>query len=326
MNRDKIIAYLKNDSTEFERNEVEKWIRENPAEYNRLKYVWEKSGVNTEEEPDMDKAWMRINPEYRDKKDVDKKKIKLLFTGFRRIAAIFIIVVSIGFLFYYRYTKINRTETSFIITENNSDHVSKVRLDDGSVIWLNTASKIHYPKKFTKNIREVYLEGEAFFEVEHNKRKPFIVHTGNSITNVLGTSFDVKQTTSDNVLVTVVTGCVALSDRENNKTTVILKKGESGIFSEQDHSVKKQINENMNFLAWKTGKLCFNKTPLAEVCDILTHHYKINVKIGDDSLKHLNLTANYDNKSLSEVLEIMQLTLNIQYQNPDSCILFYPKP
>ena len=85
MNWDKIIAYLKNDSTDFDKGEVEKWINENRTEYNRLKYVWGKTGVNTEEEPDIEKAWMRVNPENQDKEGDGKKKIKILLTRFQRI-------------------------------------------------------------------------------------------------------------------------------------------------------------------------------------------------------------------------------------------------
>ena len=167
----------------------------------------------------------------------------------------------------------------------------------------------------------MYLEGEAFFEVEHNKRKPFIVHTENTVTKVLGTSFNVKSEASGDVQVTVVTGSVAFSGIENINNRVVLKKGEMGLFSAQNQTVEKQQNENINFLAWKTGKLSFRRMPLEEVCEILSKYYKTKVYIGNESLKQINLTANYDHKKLKEVLEIMELTLNIQYQYSDTAVI-----
>lgn len=323
MNRDILIAYLKNDFTEMDKAEVEKWIRENMAEFNRLKYVWEKTGVNTNEEHDMEKAWMRINPENRHAAIDGKRKIKILSTRFRRIAAIFILAIAVASLLYYQHITLNKVKLSLIEAKSSSEQIRQVQLTDGTVIWLNTGSKINYPEKFKQKTREVYLEGEAFFEVKPNKRKPFVVHTGNSITEVLGTSFNIKQEESGNVQVTVVTGTVALSDKTNDIEKVILKKDELGVFSEQNHSVLKRLNENLNFIAWKTGKLTFSKSPLTEVCEALTKYYKTVVKISDDTLQQINLTATYSHKTLEEVLEIMQLTLDIQYQNNDSCIVLF---
>ncbi len=321
MDKDKIIAFLNHNDKDYDKGEVEKWIEKNKDEFKRIKYVWEKAGVHNSEDPDFEKAWMRVNPETRNHTGNNKQKLKILTTRFQRIAAILVLALSFGFIVYQLYAKVLMTKTGWQEVKNLSDNVRKVQLNDGTVLWLNVASDIRYPKEFNAKAREVYLEGEAFFEVEHNRRKPFIVHAGNSVTKVLGTSFNVKSEPSGDVQVTVVTGIVALSGIENKNKRVVLKKGEIGLFSEYNQGVEKQLNRNINFLAWKTGKLSFSKTPLEEVCKILSKHYKTKVYLGSEALKPINLTANYDNKKLGEVLDIMKLTLNIQYQYSDTAVI-----
>ncbi len=321
MDKDKIIAYLNNDGEDFDKGEVEQWIEKNRNEFNRIKYVWEKAGVNTEENPNIEKAWMRINPKNRNNDGNKKKKLKILATSFQRIAAVLVLAISIGFVIYHQYVKTTGTETFWVEVKNNSDHIRQVQLNDGSELWLNLASKIQYPKDFATKTRKVHIEGEVFFEVKHNNKRPFIVYTENSVTSDLGTSFNVKADVSGDVQVTVVSGSVAFSGIENKHNKVVLKKGEMGLFTARNQRIEKQQNENLNFLAWKTGKLTFSKIPLEKVCEILSNYYKTKVYIGSDALRQINLTANYDHKKLGEVLEIMRLTLNIQYQYRDSSVV-----
>ena len=321
MDNDHIIAYLKKDFNACDKGNVEQWIAKNMDEFKRIKYVWEKSGANVEEEPDLEVAWMRINPESRIQTKNQKKKLKILSTTFQRIAAILIIALSISFFVYHQCINVENTKMVWIEHTNSTNSVQKIQLTDGSNVWLNVASKIRYPKLFNIKIRGVYLEGEAFFEVEHNKRKPFIVYTRNAITKDLGTSFNVNSLSSGDVQVTVVTGSVALSGTKINSMEVVLKQGEVGLFTVPDQRVEKQQNKDLNFLAWKTGKLTFSKMPLENVCEELSKYYKTKVYLNNETLKQINLTATYDHKNLHEVLEIIHLTLGIQYQYNDSSVV-----
>ena len=325
MDTDKIIAYLNNDDEEINRQEVEQWIANNREEFQSIKFVWEKSGIDPQEDPDMEKAWSRINPETRHRILARKKWLKIQTTRFQRIAAILILALILGLSGYLHFIKIDKSEVAWLQVKNDSDQVREVALNDGTVVWLNSASDIRYPKSFNKRNRNVYLEGEAYFEVEHDKRKPFVVHAGNSVTTVLGTSFDVKSELSGDVQVNVVTGVVALSGIEDANKRVVLKRGETGLYSEPDQRVEKQLNQDINFLAWKTGKLSFRNTPLEEVCEILTRQYKTKVQIGSAALKPIHLTADYDHKKLEEVLNILKLTLNIQYQYSDTAVVLTPE-
>jgi transmembrane sensor len=320
MDKDKVIAFLNNDDKGFDKKEVEQWIEKNKDEFEKIKYVWGKAGISRKEEPDTERAWMRVYQEIQKNHGNKKKKIKILATNFQRIAAILVIAFAIGFIAYQQYTP-NKIETAWLEVKNNTDSIRKVELDDGTVLWLNGNSEIKYQKGYGTKKREVYLEGEAFFEVVHNTKKPFIVYTENSITKDLGTSFNIKTDLSGGVQVAVVSGSVSLSGIAHKNKKVVLKKGEMGLLSAQDQRLEKQLNENLNFLAWKTGRLSFNKTPLEEVCETLTKYYKTKIYLKNEELKQINLTANYDNKKLDEVLEIMKLTLDIQYQHSDTTVV-----
>ena len=141
MDKDKIIAFLKNDDEDFDRREVEQWIAKNRVEFKRIKYVWETAGIHTEEDPDIEKAWRRVNPENRNNTRNKKKKLKIQTTRFQRIAAVLVLAVSIGFIIYQQYARVNRTETALLEVKNDSDNVRKVQLNDGTEVWLNACFK-----------------------------------------------------------------------------------------------------------------------------------------------------------------------------------------
>ena len=129
----------------------------------------------------------------------------------------------------------------------------------------------------------------------------------------------------DKIEVTVVTGKVAFYDNETKQDKVILTKGDKGIYSTIDRQVEKQTNKNLNFMAWKTGELVFQKTPLHLVCESLSSHFDTMLYIGDEELKEKNLTAHYQNKSLDDILKVMELTLHVKVQKiKDGIMLVSP--
>ena len=139
------------------------------------------------------------------------------------IAASVLLVFGVALGFYLKSNTANpvaiydpSTQEDMIETVNKSDKVMKIALEDGSQVTLHPHSKLHYPEKFGDNTREVYLEGEGFFEVQKNPAKPFFVYTGNVTTKVLGTSFYVKSIDGvKKIEVEVVSGRVSVYEKEN---------------------------------------------------------------------------------------------------------------
>ena len=307
----RLYFYLNGDLTPEEQKEVEKWIADNPEHFARIRLIWENSKRTTQnEKPDLIKAWKNINPE--------KYSHSLTRTGpnnghFRQLlkaAAILLLAIGLGTIGYNIHLKQNHSEWTSYTAKNEMN--KEVMLPDGSKIWLNKESVLYYPMKFKKGIREVRLEGEAFFEVAHNENKPFVVRAGNTYTKVLGTSFNINACdTSKAITVTVVSGKVAFCNTKITGQQVILAKGEEGVYSAKGEKIFKQLNHNKNFIAWKTGMLIFNNSALPEVCNVLSHHFDTVIFIRQPQLLNQHLTARFQDKSLNEVLDALKMTFNI---------------
>ena len=246
-------------------------------------------------------------PGYIDLPDSQRRIIHFRPIQFARVAAAVILVFGMGILF--RYTLFNKPVYS--VVENTYQHPKEYSLADGSMIALNTGAEIKIPRNFNKNNREIYFSGEAFFEIEKNKKKPFIIHTDMADIKVLGTSFNVKyDTLKQLVTVNVVSGSVQLSD--GIKPGIILYKGESGMYNSQLGSFSKTKHTDQNFLAWKTGILQFKDKPVKEVLTDIEDYYHIPVILRNDSIKDVKFTDSFDNQPLENVIYEFELLLNVE--------------
>lgn len=329
-----IIAYLKNDLPEAERIRMEDWIRASEAnehEFNRVRFLWENSAVSHREVPiDKHRAWERIQSAIKGEGISSGRSIPGTFRSIGRIAAAAAILIGLGIsgtLFYRHIRPAEITWTKASTTSGKAD----VALPDHSRVWLNRNSELTYPEPIRGGSREVRLRGEAFFEVAENRRKPFIVHSGGLSIRVTGTSFNVRCETIPHdgkeppgITVTVLTGSVALSAPANPGCELLLEPGYQGKYDATTHLLTKNINDDDNFLAWKTGILTFDNTDMGEVCTILSRHFNARIVPGQNgSLMQKRLTATYDNKDLDEILEILALTLEISYTKDENLVRLY---
>lgn len=319
----KIIAYLNNECTIEENKEVEGWIEGNSDEFNRYKYVWERSQKGFDKmEMNLGNAWRNVNPESRKNREISDSRKANLFKQIARIAAVLIILVSLGYMVY----QIGHTSGEIAqLTEisNASGDALLQSLPDGSKIWLNTNTIIKYPKEFGKT-RKVYLTGEAYFEVMPDPGKPFEVQSGKTVTKVLGTSFNIDaRNINDRVQVDVVSGKVAFYEENKEKEGVILYMGDQAVYNTAIGILAKQNTKDLNFLAWKTHTLIFEKTPLNEVCEVLSDYYNTSLKIGDKLIGDKNLSAVFNDKPIEQVLQVMELTLDIKAVNKNDQIILY---
>lgn len=245
--------------------------------------------------------------------------IKKLFANplYRLAAAVVIGAV----LLFSGYEAFLHKPASSIILEVSAtaQSLNNVTLPDGTQVSLNSNTHLKYPKKFARNIREVTIEGEAFFEVKPNKNKPFIIHAGNAQIKVLGTSFNVNAYPETNkVEVIVETGKVQVTNKtaETIQTNeLILAPGDKGTLDCSSNAMQKTTNRDPNFLAWKTHNLYFKATSLSEVIDNLEKVYKVNIRLADTKLNDLRLTARFNDYSLDFILKVIETTFNIEVQN-----------
>ncbi len=189
-------------------------------------------------------------------------------------------------------------------------------LPDGTLVSLNSDTKVFYPRKFGRKTREVSIEGEAFFEVKPNKNKPFIIHAGKAQIKVLGTSFSVSAyPATKQVEVIVQTGRVqVLNNMTKSLQTdeLILTPGDKGTLVYASNLMHKMTNQDPNFLAWKTRNLIFKATSLREVIGNLEKVYKVNIRLADPKLNELLLTAQFNDYPLDFILKVIQTTFQIE--------------
>jgi len=195
-----------------------------------------------------------------------------------------------------------------------------VTLPDGSHVTLNTHASLTYPDHFNGSHRLVKLEGEGFFEVEKNPSKPFVVSAGSAIVEVLGTSFNVDaRKAMDQVEVVVAEGTVKLMPA-SRKDSVILTKGQQGVFKNNVNQLTEQMNKDMNFLAWKTRKLVFRDMELGMVIQTLNKLYEADISFATKVGRNCKVTVSFDHQSLESVLSVLEETLDLEYKRSGDSI------
>ena len=294
--------HFANEADENEEQRVTEFKSENPREYEVLKKIWESKAIDIREF-DSEKAWKRVQDK------IEKKKTKILpiYRNIKRIA----IAASILFLTTlgtYLIIKSNSEEVKIITEINNNDSTKMIKLSDGSEIWLNQNASFTYPEKFQKRIREVKLNGEAYFEVAKNKKSPFIIKTNHSDVKVVGTSFNIS-TNNKFTNVTVATGAVQVSSNKLGQKLILEPDQQATITNNQ---IFKSHNRNQNYLSWKTGKFVFDNTDLRIIVHDLNTYYNTKIIIDDDFEKECLLTAKFDKLDIKVVLEVIKVTCGVE--------------
>jgi ferric-dicitrate binding protein FerR (iron transport regulator) len=197
---------------------------------------------------------------------------------------------------------------------------------------LNVDSRLRYAPDFGTHVRDVYLEGEAFFEVEHDEAKPFVVHTARATARDLGTQFTVRAYgDTASVTVAVMEGIVALapvtpgaialdgaagaSARAASKvdSLVLVARDVGEVSASGRLSMQRGVDTDV-YAAWTRGTLAFNDTPLREVVATLNRWYDADVRLGDASIGNELFTASFSAESLSDVIAAMSTVLHLRVE------------
>ena len=201
-----------------------------------------------------------------------------------------------------------------------------LELSDGSVVWLNSETKLRYPLQFTGDSRRLYLAGEGFFKVKHSDTKPFIVETSNLEIEVLGTSFNISAFDNEaQITTTLLEGSVKLHTA-NNQEDIILKPNQCGIYSLSDQEIQvHDVDTELN-ASWINGYYTFKSENLDIVIQKLVRSYGISISIADQKLRKYEFSGKLDLKdNLYEVLEVLRLAAPIEYRETNGKIVIQYK-
>ncbi|MEY4937524.1 MAG: hypothetical protein RIS64_3883 [Bacteroidota bacterium] len=256
---------------------------------------------------------------------------------FRVAAAIALLGLGLGWVFQLSKAKMPTTgmEKGFsnLKRKKNDTNVPiLIRLEDSSIVQLQPNSQIQYAEPFENNKRMVYLQGNAFFNITHQRDKPFFVQAGEIMTQVLGTSFWVTQSVdAKEVSVEVKTGQVLVTGKKikaAKQDGVILKRNQkatyladnqlfvTGLVAQPALPEKGQEQPNL-----KIPEFTFKDAPLLEVVEILEKAYGIQIVLSNDVLQRCNLTADLNKQSLYEKLDLICSAINAHYEIKSTTIL-----
>ena len=275
-------SYLDGSMSEAERNQLINWFIELPK--NEFESFFEEFGEAMEQlnEDEFARLEERLKDAANQKKQQKRSSDRInVLPLLYKIAASVIVILSLTFLFYESEQDISKPspQKEYVAKKNNNKQKSKIVLPDGSEVWLNGSSSLRFPAEFKNNRRDVYLVGEAFFKVAHDKKRPFTVHAPSGLyTRVLGTSFNIKAYKCQNdIQVTVLTGKVAIG--KGKKILAQLVKGQQLIFNKDKvtSSVIEKPAQTTN--AWIREELQFNGNTLEEIAVILENSYGVNIEI-----------------------------------------------
>lgn len=262
------------------------------------------------------------------------------YTGLLSIAAVLAVLVGAGWLWWSRSSlpahseAINVASAEWTEAVNEADKTMLLQLSDGSIVKLEKNSRLKYPAEFGDSKREVHLEGGAFFEVQKNPKRPFLVFANGLVTRVLGTSFHVKAYQKDpNVTVAVRSGRVSVYadhrdiQQDPEAKGVVLTPNQQAVFQRNKAIISKIVVESPILLLppAEIARFVFEEAPATEVFAALEKSYGIEVVFDEEVLKECTLTINLTDENLFQKLEVICKVLDARYKLIDGQVIIYSK-
>lgn len=276
------------------------------------------------------KMWEIIN-----KKTTAKKGPQLNFWVKRGIAASIIFAfLSIVFLKYSTSNQLSYiTKLDGVEITNNSLETKIINLEDGSIVELASKSSLSYSVNFGQINREVTLTGEGFFKIKRNPQKPFIVHAGDLVTQVLGTSFRIKpvQGNNSNIEVSVLTGRVSIYENnnfeKNKKNGIVLTPNQKVVFNNITKEMLPSIVEQPIVLNLESmsKQLVFEEVNILSIVKTLNEMYGIEIILVNDEIGNCSFTGDISGMSLLTQIEVISKTIGANYEERGTEIFIYGK-
>lgn len=294
--------YIKGEVSEKERLKIASWLDESPEnmrEFLVLRKLYDISlwQANTDKTNSVKKAHYSIRKG---------------MVGILKIAAIFLI----GFL-GSKLPQIQQSNQTHIQTIHvPAGQRAEVTLADGTHVWLNSRSTLKFPEQFSANARNVELDGEGYFSVQHNEKSPFTVQTPKYAIQVLGTEFNVKAYHNSPLFETaLIKGSVEISS-PNLKNGLQLKPNE--IVSIENKLLKKSTINNNDYFKWKEGLFCFEDESIQNLIKKLELYYDTTIEIQRPSLLEHHYSGKFRiQDGIEHVLRVLQLKHKFTYQKDD---------
>lgn len=325
-----ISRHLDGEASNEEQKALNEWLEvgENRKHFDAMKRLHERVQASLDHavpRVDVDAAWEKVKARTNLQLQAEPKVIEMPSRSNRSlwlsIAAILVIGLGVGYFFQLQ-TGVDPTiqpmadmpvEMIEVTDAINEDET--VNIPDRSKVILKEGSKLTYPKTFDPKVRELALEGEAFFDVARDTARPFVITAGVGRIKVLGTSFSVEDLDHQLTRVTVKTGRVMLyssaSDLLEAEEFLLLEAGDQGTIDATGH-LEKLVLDDPNAFSIYDGRLRFDNQRLGDIIDDLERHFKVKIEVVNAAILDCPVTAKFEQSSLDEVLESIELLFDIR--------------
>lgn len=340
---DLIVKYLLGEASDEEKAELITWIKadtSNESYFFHYKEIWEISQIKNTPEIQTDKSWNELR-EKMNEKTKPEKQIRRFWPMALKYAASVLVIIGIGFSIYKFGGMLLKKEKTYTEIKTLNGQKKQIILTDGTEIWLNSGTTLRYANDYGEKKREVYLIGEAFFNVTKDINRMFEVRTDKVTVKVLGTSFNINcYPELETIETTVITGIVRVENNEKTKDrkVVILNKQEKGTYNrtlqemtisgnDKSEALKKDMQsiplhkislsqEEADYMTlWKDQVLYFNNESFEEIALKLQRWFNIKIIFKDPHLKNYRYKGKFnDAKSITQILEVIKLTTPIAYE------------
>ncbi len=337
-----IIGFLSGGLNPDEFEVLNKWIQEseeNKKFFDQINDIWQAtSEIEKKHGFDPNKAWDDIYGQI-NKKNRVFIPLKRINSEILRIAAVFVFALILGGSGFY-FLNINKLQFSSQLVEYVAPLGSRsfLKLPDGTKVWLNAGTSVKYKNNYGVANRNITLTGEAFFDVAKNKNLPFNVETSAITITAIGTQFNVKAYSEENVIeTTLIEGSVSLKTvNDNLKTPYLLKINEKAVFSKSTKTLAiSNTTQKVNavnkpnktkpsltilksidpkpIISWKDKRWIISNQKLSELSVKLERRYDVNFIFENESLKNYAFGGTLEDENLNQVMEVISLAAPIKY-------------
>ena len=304
MNQELLLKYIAGKASQQEKEEVATWIDADAAnlkEFISLRksydaFLWQ----DTDEFSKKTKSTFSLSP-------VTQRIL--------RIAAVFVLTFGLSYMMLQFLSKEDiEMQTVYVPAGQRT----LVTLADGTTVWVNGQSTLTFPSRFSSSVRNVELDGEAYFDVRKDARKQFIVSTApQSAIKVLGTKFNVKAyKESDGVVTTLIEGKVnfELNGASSQPQYIIMAPGQKLIYYSQNGKTELYATSGERELSWKDGKVIFHQTSLREALNILAERFNAEFVIRGKVPSDDSFSGTFTNRNLEQILNFIEVSSKVRWR------------
>ena len=323
INPELLRRFLRDECSEDEYRQVESWVNASENEEEVLSFIekyWRpERGEHGHEIINYDEIFGRIKTNIAGKEPVLKPFPAgyAIFSQWLKIAAVLLLPALVVGIYYLIRHQPEEQAITYEEKTNQRGQKSKISLPDGTVVWLNAASRLRYVRDFFDGRREVVLEGEAFFDVAENEQLPFKVITGEVETVALGTSFNINAFPENQSLgISLVTGKVAVSHQHQGHLAeeIILDPGEKLLFDPVTDDFTKLNFDYRKEVSWKQGVIYFENADMEYVRATLERWFNVDFVFRNQPKRPWHFSGEFDNSSLERVLERIAYTERFSFE------------